>query len=261
VQIPFVRPPRCPISPPARSWLDRRLEWLAGTLGPGILSGRRLVLPTPEFFPFPYDGSDLSVARMFRAVSRFMDLDPDRVRVVIVEDHQQFWPVDENGYAVPLEPGGELEMTADGPVVSVNRSELDRPEAVAGTFAHELAHLRLFDAGTTDSDEFDAELLTDLAAVHLGLGIFIANDPRAWPSQVDRWPGTEYPRPRYMTADMTAHALAIAALCCGTPRPDWRRHLNSDAAVNLKASVRYLRSTRDSAHLAMPRRGSCRGHR
>lgn len=191
---------------------------------------------------------------MFRAVSRLMDVDPDRVRVTIVEDQQQFWPVDERGYPVLLEPGGEFEMRPEGPVVSVNRSELENPANVAATFAHELAHLRLFDVGTCADEEFDAELLTDLAAIHLGFGVFIANDPRAWPSQVDVWPDTEYPMPRYMPVDMAAHALAIVAIARELPRAQWQRHLNSDASANLKASLKYLRKTNDSAHLALSRR-------
>jgi len=111
---------------------------------------------------------------------------------------------------------------------------------VAGTFAHELAHFRLFEARGDKADAFDRELFTDLAAVHLGFGIFIANDPRVWLAHADVWPGTELLMPRYLTPEMTTYALALAAARKRDQRPAWLRYLNQDAVANAKANLRFL---------------------
>lgn len=230
----------CTIDDHARRWIDENLERLPAVLGPGVLQDRPMVVPNAHFFPFAYDGSDAAVARMFRTVCRLMDVDPDRLKVFIDESRQEFWPVDENDNPIPLEPGGEFEMGADGPTVSISRSELHDPEAVAATFAHELAHLRLVEARADPGAKFDRELLTDLAAVHLGFGVFIANDPRVWLADVDVWPGTDVLTSRYFTPEMTTYVLARVAVRFKQERPEWLRYLNQDAAENAKANIRFL---------------------
>jgi hypothetical protein len=229
----------CPVDDHARQWIEQKLDWLRTAIGPGMLQDRAIVLPTEKFFPFRYDESDAAVARMFRAVSKLMDVDPDRVKVFIDDDRQEFWPVDEDGNPVPLGAGGEFEIGPDGPMVSISRAELHNPEMVAATFAHELAHLRLYDA-RADFDAFDRELLTDLTAVHLGFGVFIANDPRVWMAHVDVWPGTDLAMPRYITPEMTTYALALGAHRKKEEKPVWLRHLNQDATANAKGSIQYL---------------------
>src|SRR5438105_996066 len=81
-----------------------------------------------------------------------MDVDPDRLKLFIDDSRQEFWPVDEDGNAIPLEPGGEFELGPDGPSVSIAGSELSNAEAVVATFAHEIAHFRLFEA-RAEADE------------------------------------------------------------------------------------------------------------
>ena len=230
----------CPIDDHARQWLEENLERLRSVLGPGILQNRPIVLPTDAFFPFAYDGSDGAVARVFRTVCRLMDVNPDRLKVFVNDDKQEFWPVDEDGNPIPLEPGGEFEIGPDGPSVSIARSELHDASLVVATFAHEIAHFRLFEAKADKGDAVDRELFTDLAAVHLGFGVFIANDPRVWLAHADVWPGTDVLMPRYLSAEMTTYALAMTARRQNDQRPPWLRYLDQDAVANAKANLRYL---------------------
>jgi hypothetical protein len=231
----------CPIDEHARAWLEEKLERLPSILGKGILQSRPIVLPTEKFFPFAYDGSDAAVARMFRAVCRLMDVDPDALKVFIDDSKQEFWPVDEDDNPIPLEPGGEFEMGEDGASVSISRSELHDPQLVAATFAHEISHFRLFQAHADLGNTPDRELFTDLTAVHLGFGVFIANDPRVWMADADVWPGTDLMMPRYLPAEMTTYVLAKVAVQNNEERPPWLRHLNQDAAENAKANIRFLK--------------------
>ena len=109
----------CPIDKHARAWIEEKLERLPSILGRGILQDRAIIVPAETYFPFAYDGSDAAVARMFRTVCRLMDVNPDSLKVFVDDSRQEFWPVDEDGNPIPLEPGGEFEIGEDGPSISI----------------------------------------------------------------------------------------------------------------------------------------------
>jgi hypothetical protein len=100
--------------------------------------------------------------------------------------------------------------------------------------------------GRLTGDVFDNELLTDLTALVLGFGVFLANSPTHWPSDTTQWPGTKAPKPEYMTREMYSHALAHLAWFQGQRWPAWANHLHSDARPDFKQAVRYLFETHDS---------------
>jgi hypothetical protein len=245
MQIPFVRPPRCPLDVHAKAWIERTFQTLRGALGAGVLEGRQMVVPSADFFPFRYDQSDASVMRMFHAVAKYMGVEPTRVNVSIQDDHQEFWTVNEHGDYLPLVAAGCFKAGPDGYSISLGTSETSDPEVLIGTIAHELAHLRLHESRTPVHPD-DSELLTDLAVFHLGLGVFIANSPRAWLADCSVWPGTDFAKPQYMSQTMSSYALALIALRGGETRPSWLKYLSQDAAVVTRSSIKYLFKTRDS---------------
>lgn len=112
--------------------------------------------------------------------------------------------------------------------------------------AHEIAHLRLLGEDRIFSDAFDNELLTDLTVVFHGLGIFLANVPRAWESDFTTWPGTDVRKPEYMTQPMFGYALAHAAWYRNQRNPEWGRFLRMGARASFKQGLRYLWETEDS---------------
>ena len=69
--------PTCPCDPAAKRWVESRLQWLTQQFGLHILLERPIILPTPEFFPDPWDGSPKAVRAMFRRVCGYMGVDPD----------------------------------------------------------------------------------------------------------------------------------------------------------------------------------------
>lgn len=117
---------------------------------------------------------------------------------------------------------------------------------LVGTMAHELAHHRLLGEERLDDDEFDNELLTDLTVVFHGLGIFLANIPRAWESGFTNWPDTATSRPEYMTQPMFGYALAHAAWFRQERKPHWAAHLRPDARASFKQGLRHLFETGNS---------------
>ena len=248
--------PACPCDVAAKAWVEERLDWLAGEFDDSAFTGRRIVLPTPEFFPDVYDGSKKSVRKLLDRVCGFMDVVPDLVELRLVANTPKVWLVNEAGHDLP----GFAGTYHEGPrqfVVTIDRAGLDDPMGLVGTVAHELAHVRLLGESRLMREEFDNELLTDLTVVHFGLGIFLANTPRTWASGYSKWPDTDLHKPEYMTPPMFGWALAHLAWFRGEERPAWARHLNGNARASFNQGLRYLHATGDSAY--KPRRSRGRG--
>jgi hypothetical protein len=237
--------PVCPCDEAAKAWVERRLAWLCDEFTNHAFSGRDIVLPTPEFFPKGYDGSERSVRRLVKQVCEYMDVVPDFLKIKFF-DTPQLLLVNEQGHGVPTGAAGTFEETESKFLIRLARSEFHDPIGLVGTIAHELAHARLLGERRISEGAYDHELVTDLTVVFFGLGIFMANSPRAWYGQFSTWPGTNLKKPEYMTAAMFAYALAHLAWHRGEQKPPWAKHLRWHPRANLKQGIRYLWKTADS---------------
>lgn len=237
--------PSCPCDPRAKSWVEERLEWLAGEFEDSAFSGRRVILPTEEFFPDPYDRSKKSVRNLVDRVCEYMDVVPDLIELKLVANAGKIEFVNEAGQYLP-DAAGTYEEGDRKFIVRIDKAGLDDTMGLVGTIAHELAHVRLLGEGRLTGEEFDNELLTDLTVVHFGLGVFLANTPRTWESQYSKWPESNLLKPEYMTAPMFGWALAHLAWFRREDRPTWARYLNSGARANFKQGLRYLLATTDT---------------
>lgn len=240
-------PPSCPCDPAAKVWVEERLEWLAEEFDDHAFNGRRIVLPTREFFPDPYDGSQKAARRLFNRVCEFMDVIPELVQLRFKSDGGKLSVVNEAGmdvgYAAGLYHEGERKD-----VVEIDTDGLIDQMGLVSTMAHELGHVKLLGEGRIMSDEYDNELLTDLTVVHFGLGLFRANVPAHFVPSKKRWPGNALYKPEYMTPPMFGWALAHLAWFRGEENPTWAAHLKFDSRGELKQGLRYLFKTGDSGY-------------
>ena len=151
--------PKPPLDPPEKLWVEQGLTWLVRTFGVERLKKPPVILPTPDFFPDPYDpvrGSDDDA----RALLRRVCLRRRRSR--------------------PRRPSGlpgapDAEKPEGREVIFVVRESLTRPEYFVSRMARGLAKVRLIDDGKMAPDHPDLPRMADLAAVYLGLGVFVAN--------------------------------------------------------------------------------------
>ncbi|MCX5662967.1 MAG: hypothetical protein NTW19_25055 [Planctomycetota bacterium] len=242
----WLLPSSCPCDPAAKAWVEGRLCWLCVKFPSHVFNGRRVVLPTPEFFPDRYDGSDEAVRVMLDRVCGYMDVPPDWVELDFIDEPKdRIWLVNESGKYLPG-AAGTFHMGERKFVVRVARSELREPMSLVGTLAHELAHVRLLGEGRLTGREFDHELLTDLTVVVFGMGLFLANTPRNWESSLTTWPGSDLNKPEYMTPPMFAYALAHLAWFQGDFKPAWAMHLERYARAEFKQALRFLIKTDDT---------------
>src|SRR5688500_10981394 len=127
--------PTCPVDPETKRWIEERMQWLTDEFGMTRLRSVQVVLPTPEFFPDAYDGSKKDAKRLLRRVCRYMDVEPDRVKIRFYVDQK---PSADLGFA----HNGPAGVYA-GDTIWIEESMLADPMALVGTMAHELGHVHL----------------------------------------------------------------------------------------------------------------------
>lgn len=204
-------------------------------------------MPTSEFFPDTWDGSDEAVRKLFRRVCGFMGVDRNDVKLKLTHDRAGL------GLA-SLDPlrGAAVGTWSEGDgigskgIIQLERAAIGHRDDLIGTMAHELAHQRLLGEHRYRRDKFDNELLTDLTAVFFGFGVFLANNPQKSTGELSRWPGTKLFRPEYLSEPMFGYALAHLAWFRDEHRPPWSQCLRSVPYSVFKQGLRYLEKTGDS---------------
>src|SRR5262245_54824118 len=81
---------RCPVDPPDKVWIELRMTWLAHVLGIERSRDAQVVLPTPEFFPDPYDGEEENVRPLLDRVCGYMGVDPSRFDLAFFDERPEF---------------------------------------------------------------------------------------------------------------------------------------------------------------------------
>lgn len=244
----WLSPPPC--DPAAKRWIEDRLRWLSRQFGLHILLERSVILPTPEFFPDPWEPTPGGARRLFTRVCDYMGVDEEQVDLEFFNDttSPSLLALDPTrGIAAGTWSGGS-EPWERG-TIRLEHSILDRPANLIGTMAHELAHQRLLGEGRISRDIFDNELLTDLTALFFGFGVFIANNTHKSTGALSHWPGNDLRRPEYLSEPMIGYALAVIAWHRDESRPPWSKHLTWTPRSVLKHALKYLDRTGDCTFL------------
>jgi hypothetical protein len=139
---------------------------------------------------------------------------------------------------------GTFSVEGNGVQISYVPALLAHPERLIATFAHELAHYLLATAPTSPPCEDDEhEFLTDLTAVYLGFGVFMANSVFEFEAIQDGpMQGWRYGRSGYLPEQdlvfATALFIAVKKLDPSPAYPCLKPHL----AQQLKRALRDLTS-------------------
>ncbi len=177
--------PRLPIDADELEWQLATFKWLG--LEFGKAGEAPLVLPTTEYFPPSARKGPARVEDLFASVKAAAGMAdwpcelqagagdrPAHVGTGLLLRHE--------GASAPC--GTFTIDDGDGGqrvVISYNPSLTDDTGALIATFAHELGHYLMSTAGTAPPGGWELhELHTDLAAVYLGFGIFLANSARSF---------------------------------------------------------------------------------
>ena len=241
--------PKLPIDDDELDFQLATFKWLGRSFGPVRDAP---VLPSPVFFPPSPNKGDARIADLFGHVKRAAGMEdwpcelrrgagerPAHVGTGLLLRHEGASP-----------PAGtfQVEDGAGGTkvVITWNPSLGDDPTALIATFAHELAHYLMSTAETAPPGGWDLhELHTDLAAVHLGFGIFLANSARSFAQfQSAGEMGWSARTQGYLSEGALVTALAIVQRLAGRdplePAPFLKDYLRKDLARAAKALGKRL---------------------
>ncbi|BAT58673.1 hypothetical protein GJW-30_1_01200 [Variibacter gotjawalensis] len=160
------------------AWHVENFAWLLSEFGHGDdFSACKLVLPKPGFFPSDGERGHAKALRIFRQTQTYCGMGDWEID--LVADNNPVARREAPAY-VMLQHGkhalGTYSRRGNRSQITYVPTLLERPEHLIATFAHELAHDLLSSARTPPPSEADEnEFLTDLTAVFLGFGVFLAN--------------------------------------------------------------------------------------
>jgi hypothetical protein len=237
--------PTCPLPADRRAWIDYRMSWLAAELGLERLKSAPVILPTGEFFPDRFDGSDGAIRALLDRVCGYMDIDPSTVELELYGENRG--ELLSSGYQVVKEEvgsAGQYMEEATKTIVAIEEHARQDPVALVAIMAHELGHAHLLGGGRISRDEPDHEPLTDLVSVYFGLGVLAANAvirESQWSS--GGWSGWSIGRQGYLTENDFAYALAVFARARLQSHPPWARYLRLNVRSGVRQSLRYFRRT------------------
>jgi len=235
-----------------RQWVDEGFRRLEKLLGRRRMLEAKVVEPTAEDFPDPYNKTPEAVEKLFSRVCAYMQVERSSVELQIFQDETDelreilpSWRGDRKTRAVGLYThADELDQADDAAernmIVAVRSTMLKDPMSLIATIAHELGHVILLGGKLMGHKTPGQEPMTDLLTVFLGLGIFTANSAgRFRQFQNDRRIGWSMNRLGYLHQRVFGYALAKFASERGD-KAEWARHLSPNVRSDFKQSRRWL---------------------
>lgn len=200
--------PKCPVEPAVKDWVEDRLSWLVDCIGED--SFRNSPDVTPQSLDLAsYSGTEDEARNLFHRVCEGMRISPDASEL-------QFYRTDHRPGVIgsmvrqPLHWAGRFWQREGSNEIFIDAALIGLPETLVATYAHELAHEILIGRGLIDPDSVDHEMVTDLATVAFGFGLFGANDSLNDEYRIHRR-GDSIARTGYLPADAWSYALALRA--------------------------------------------------
>src|SRR5262245_59341742 len=78
--------PRCPVDTWQKAWTETRMCWLADRFGIDRLLRADVILPTPDHFPEPYQGTDEYARLLLDRLCGYMNIAQNTVTLTVCAD-------------------------------------------------------------------------------------------------------------------------------------------------------------------------------
>ncbi len=240
--------PKLPIDLDELDFQLATFKWLIAQFGP--VGEQPLVLPTRAFFPLSGAGGEAGVLEIFEAVRGHAGMADWPCEL---QGGQQNRPFDV-GNNIFLKhsgsaPCGTFEI-GEGPagtygIISYNPDMAHDMAGLAATFAHELGHYLMATATADPPGGWELhELHTDLAAIYLGFGIFLANHARSFEHfSTESSTGWRSSIQGYLSEQALVTGLCIFQRLAGREPAEAEPHLKPYLASVLRNADKALRKT------------------
>jgi len=256
--------PKLPVSEEDRLWVNAGFERLGRLLGRQRMIESKVVEPTAEDFPDPYNKSADAIEKLFARVCAYMQVDRSAVEFEVFQDETEelreimpYWRGGAGKQAAGLYLHAHERGSQDDPrgkmVVAIRSTMVKDPMSLVATVAHELGHVILLGGGLMTHNTSDHEPMTDLLTVFLGLGIFTANSAARFKQfQNERQIGWKMQRLGYLPENVFGYALAKFASERNEHKAHWARHLSPNVRADFNNSARWLIKNPQYVHIPEP---------
>ena len=229
----------------AAGWIIDTYSWfLSQFVGAEHEAQRVLVQPTDEFFPIQHRSEGRAI-EIFEAVRSLAGMEDWPCRL-----EEQVERPDKLHPALIVVPEGDAALGTfsvpgewgDGAVITYDPALVREPVRLIATFAHELTHYLLATSRSAPpGGESFEERATDLGAVFLGFGVFMANSAFEFRTyEEDGWSGWQVAGGGYLREDQLAFALALFLLVHGMEAERAAPYLDPNPRKYLKLALRQL---------------------
>ena len=238
--------PKLPIDEDELEFQHATLKWLQAEFGE--VGDAPLVLPTPAFFPPSARTGHDRIEDLFGHVKRAAEMAdwpctlragardrPAQLGATLLLRHE----------GAPAPCGTFQVLAADGTpqvVITYNPALADDPTAMIATLAHELGHYLMSTAVGDPPGGWELhELHTDIAAVYLGFGLFMANSARSFQQFQDAGTmGWSSRTQGYLSEGALVTALAVVERLAGRDPLDAAQWLKPYLQTDLRRGARVL---------------------
>lgn len=191
-----------------RDWIDGRMRWLCEAFGFDRIIRRPILLPTPEYFPEEYDGTEDAARKVISRLWRQMDV---------------------SLHADAIITGDSMPLPADDPETPIDPATLNDPALFIARSSWEIAAILLRDRFDVPMTQSDFAPLADLVTIALGLGVFTANSlikENYWAA--GGYSGWSFQKHVFLSLPGLGYALALVSRLRGEDVAFWASSLRAD---------------------------------
>lgn len=253
--------PKRPLDRDELDWQLAAFQWLLAEYG-GVEAHRQRILVDPMgdyFADSRLTGAERG-EELFGEVKAIAGMEQWPTRLVARQSPKGSYQVNAQTFVQPIGTGAagtyQLLPTGDNGWVAEIRYDvglLADPPALVATFAHELGHYLLATARHSFPGGEDMhELLTDLTAVFMGFGIFLANSARDYSAQQLGVGGHMWQTRHqgYLSERALVTALVLSEYLAGRDPSDARAFLKPYLAQDLDIALKWFARRDVQADLA-----------
>ncbi|MCZ7644214.1 MAG: hypothetical protein M5U26_02855 [Planctomycetota bacterium] len=227
-------------------WTFATWRWLLENFGGWReFHKRRLILPKREYYPNVEGKSEEIARRYFDLTREYAGLAGWPCRL----EPQRDWDPEIGRGRPPYawETHGAAgtfssDWNSSEVVITYSETLVDQPQAMIACFAHELSHYLNRSAPLPPpAGEIAEEHATDLCAVFIGFGIFMANGAFHFEQYTDaQGHGWRASRRGYLNELQLSYALALFCALKDIPIDAARAHLKTNPKSYVKSAARHL---------------------
>ncbi len=142
----------CPIPDWDQQWMEDAFKWMIIEFGIDKIKSKKVLLPTKDDFPFDIVPSEQTAHYFLEKIALQMDIDYNKIKLIFFDEEQHI--IGDNSIQ-PISIISESNTNYAGAyygsnesgeyVISLNKAQMNYPENIIATIAHELSHIKNYD--------------------------------------------------------------------------------------------------------------------